>query len=453
MNPRTLIRSLAALVLLIAALGAQAPARASGELSAYVAAPDASYGWREITSGRLGTTEYSVLMLTSQTWHGIVWKHQLIMMRPAKLKAASTQAFLFIHGGRWNPDFEDGEFKMPKEARVFTHLADTLGAPIAILRQVPFQPMFDRREDALIAYTFDNYLKTGEEDWPLLMPMVKSAVRGMDTVQEFAQKQWQIPVERFMVAGASKRGWTTWLTAAVDPRVTSIAPIVIDMLNFKEQIGLQRASFGELSTEVQDYVNINLPARIDSDLGRKLMDMVDPYSYRDQLLQPKLILLGTNDPYWPLDALKLYWGGLSEPKRVLYIPNQGHGIKDYERLTGALSALHRYSGRGDLLPRLSWTFTPTATGLNLNIVADRAPRRVTAWTADSATRDFRKSYWRSHSCKRAKDGSYQCDATFKPGQNTALYGEASFRDKGEPDFSLSSGVCIAAGAGSNLPPC
>ena len=31
--------------------------------------------------------------------------------------------------------------------------------------------------------------------------------------------------------------------------------------------------------------------------------MVDPYSYRERLTQSKLILLSTNDRYWPLDAL------------------------------------------------------------------------------------------------------------------------------------------------------
>lgn len=442
-----------ALSLFTAALCVQAPARADAELANYVAAPDSSYGWKQIHTGRLGTTDYSLLILTSHTWRGVAWKHQLIILRPAKLKAASKQAFLFIHGGRWNPDYENGEFKLPKEARIFTRLADNLGAPVAILRQVPFQPMFERREDALIAYTFDHYLQTGEADWPLLLPMVKSAVRGMDAVQEFTQQQWQLPVEKFMVAGASKRGWTSWLTAATDPRVASVAPMVIDMLNMREQIGLQRATFGELSEQVQDYEKIDLPSRIDSELGRKLIDIVDPYSYRDRLLQPKLILLGTNDRYWPLDALKLYWGGLAEPKRVLYVPNQGHGLKDINRLIGSLSALHRYSARGENLPQVSWAFTPSATGLSVNVQAERAPRRVLAWTAVSATRDFRESRFQSHACKRAKNGSYDCGTSFKPGQFTALYGEASFRDRGEPDFSLSTGVCIAGGPENKPPGC
>ena len=52
----------------------------------------------------------------------------------------------------------------------------------------------------------------------------------MDAVTEFAgQKNYK--VEKFMVAGASKRGWTTWTTAAVDKRVFAAVPIVMVSLN------------------------------------------------------------------------------------------------------------------------------------------------------------------------------------------------------------------------------
>jgi PhoPQ-activated pathogenicity-related protein len=42
--------------------------------------------------------------------------------------------------------------------------------------------MFDRREGAFIAYTCDHFPASGETDWPLLLPMVESAVRAMDAI-------------------------------------------------------------------------------------------------------------------------------------------------------------------------------------------------------------------------------------------------------------------------------
>ena len=50
----------------------------------------------------------------------------------------------------------------------------------------------------------------------------------MDTVDAFVQSEGGRRIEKFLISGASKRGWTTWLTAAVDVRVKAIAPMVID---------------------------------------------------------------------------------------------------------------------------------------------------------------------------------------------------------------------------------
>ena len=427
---------------LLAVAPAWVRADPSGALASYLTVPDPSYTWREVRSTRLGKTDITELLLTSQTWRGIPWKHQLVVLRPSTLEPSSTQAFLFIHGGRWKPEYETGQVPLPREARIFTDLAEKLRAPVAVLRQVPYQPIFDRREDALIAYTFDHYLDTGESDWPLLLPMVKSAARAMDTVQAFVRDRWQVPVDAFTVAGASKRGWTSWLTAAVDPRVASVAPIAIDMLNMPAQIELQRATFGGLSAQVQDYAAIDLPGRVNTERGRSLLAMVDPYAYRKDLSQPKLILLGTNDAYWPLDALKVYWKELSEPKRVLYVPNQGHGVRDLDRLVGGLSALHRYSAHGERLPAVNWTYDVQRDRLGVAVQSNRVPRRVLAWTAASPTRDFREARWTSHRCLRAGDG-YACSVPRSRKGYAAIYAELWFKDDGYPRFPLATVVCNA----------
>jgi PhoPQ-activated pathogenicity-related protein len=315
---------------------------------------------------------------------------------------------------------------------------------VAIVRQVPFEPLFDgRREDALIAYTFERYLDTGDPEWPLLLPMVKSAARAMDAVQQLTHQQWGLEIERFTVTGASKRGWTSWLTAAVDSRVASVAPMVIDMLNMRAQVELQRRTFGGLSEQIQDYEEIHFPERMDSPAGRELVSMVDPYSYRDRLTQPKLILLGTNDPYWPLGALNLYWSELPEEKRVLYLPNQTHDLRDVDRLIGSVAALYRYSEQGRLLPEVSAVFAQRNEQLELSVHTDRSAKRVLAWSATSASRDFHQAHWNSHECRRSETG-YACEVRSNGGY-TAIYAEAMFQDRNEPSFSLSTTVYISGG--------
>jgi PhoPQ-activated pathogenicity-related protein len=422
-------------------------ARAGDELKSYVNAADASYAFHVIHSGRFAGADYLEAILSSQTWHGILWKHQLFVVKPRRLDVRASQALLFIDGGSWNPEYDGTSTQAPpRAAGVFVRLADALHAPVAIVRQVPFEPLFDgRREDALIAYTFDRYLDTGEPDWPLLLPMVKSACRAMDAVQQLAREQWGLPLERFTVTGASKRGWTSWLTAAVDPRVAGVVPMVIDILNMRAQIQLQRQTFGSLSEQIHDFEQIHFSERIDSPTGRELVSMVDPYSYRDRLTQPKLILLGTNDPYWPLDALNLYWSGLQGEKRVLYLPNQTHDLRDVERVIGSVAALNRYTELGKPLPKVTGTFTEQNDRLELSVRTDKTPERVLAWSARSATRDFRQARWRSHACRRSAAG-YECEADTPSDRYTALYAEVQFREPGEHRFSLSTTVHISGAA-------
>ena len=64
--------------------------------------------------------------------------------------------------------------------------------------------------------------------------MVKASLRAMDMTTEFVNDQYSRSLTKWGVSGGSKRGWTAWLTAAVDPeRVKLIVPVVCDFLNFR----------------------------------------------------------------------------------------------------------------------------------------------------------------------------------------------------------------------------
>jgi PhoPQ-activated pathogenicity-related protein len=414
-----------------------------GTLAEYIARPDPSFAWREVASGNLAGAEFVEYLLTSQTWRGVTWKHQLFVLRPTKMTRDAKHGLLFIHGGRWKPEYDGprSNAEPPNEALLFVRLAESIGAPVAIVRQVPFQPLFDRREDALIAYTFEQYLRTGESDWPLLLPMTKSAVRAMDAVQSIVKERWQASIGSFTVAGASKRGWTTWLTAASDKRVMAIAPMVIDVLNMQVQMDHQRATWGTFSDEIQDYSTLDLPSQLKTPRGQTLQSIVDPYSYRRLITQPKLIFLSTNDRYWPLDALKNYWPGLQGPKHVLYVPNQGHGLSDPERVVTGLSAIHRYAAAGKTLPKTTWSFAGAKDALTIQVKSDRPTQRVLVWSARSVSRDFRDSPWTSSECTQAKEG-YACSVERGKEGYTAAFAETSFKDDGIPLFSTTTTVCI-----------
>jgi PhoPQ-activated pathogenicity-related protein len=139
---------------------------------------------------------------------------------------------------------------------------------------------------------------------------VKSLVKAMDALQAFAQREWNFIVRTFVVSGGSKRGWTTWLTAAADPRVKAIAPMVIDTLNMQAQLPHQLKSYGRYSEMIGDYVKRDLVPMPKTAAAKKLWSMVDPWVYREKLTMPTMIINGANDPYWTVDALNLYWDDL-----------------------------------------------------------------------------------------------------------------------------------------------
>ena len=419
-------------------------------LAAYIARPDPTYGWRLRSSGKVKQSRYVELVMSSQTWQDTLWRHQIYIIDPASRIPHSRHALLFIDGGRWNPELDQhaAPGSLPRRAGLFASLAEKLRTPVVILRHVPFQPLFDGlTEDWIIALTFDRYLETGDSEWPLLLPMVKSVVRAMDTTQAVAREQWGVNIDSFTVAGASKRGWTTWLAGAADARVTAIAPMVIDVVNMAEQMAHAQASWGKPSHKIKPYTDRGLHERLTSPEGRSLLEIVDPYSYRRQLRQPKLIINGTNDEYWPLDALNLYWPQLAGEKHVLYVPNQGHDIKDYRRLIGSLVALHRHVAHGLRLPELDWRFEEKSESVRLHVQSDLKPRRMTAWVARSATRDFRTARWKPVPMRR-EGGGYGLSLKRPENGYLAVLGEGTYTRGFDMPSYFSTNVQIFAGGDS-----
>ena len=309
--------------------------------------------------------------------------------------APSDAVLLFITGGDNNNLRPD-----PDDHKTGFTLARACGARVAVLRQVPNQPLLDdKKEDELIAETFVRYLQSKDEEWPLLFPMVKSAVRAMDAVQAWAKERGQ-PAARFIVSGASKRGWTTWLTGASDDRVIAIAPMVIVMLNLGPQGPNQLKVWGQYSEQIHDYVERGLMEKTQTPTGTQLWKMVNPYTYRDRLAKPKMLINGTNDRYWTLNALDLYWGGLKGPKYLVELPNAGHGLdKNRDWAINGLGAFFRQVTTNRPLPQLSWTFDPDKDGeAILTIRAEPAPAppgsgRPARRPATSASRRGARHRW------------------------------------------------------------
>ncbi len=431
-------------VLLVVVVGHAVAEVKTGPLADYVAKEDTSYAWAKRREGDVSGVKFAELILTSQTWRGITWKHQLFVLRPEEVEEPA-RGLLLISGGDWKSELEGpadaARDKQPPEAAILASTVKRLKSPVAILSHVPHQPIFDGKvEDQIIAYTFVEYLKSRDPEWPLLLPMTKSAVRAMDAVQEFGKKEWNLDIASFTVTGGSKRGWTTWLVGAVDPRADAIAPIVIDVLNMPVQMKHQLATWGKYSEMIDDYTKLGIQLYDETEEGKALNAIVDPYSYRHDLSQPKLIVMGTNDRYWPLDALNIYWNDLSGEKYILYIPNNGHGVNDVARLTGSIGALHRKAAGRLQLPKLTWDMAEANGRLRLAVRSDIAPKEVAAWTSAASTRDFRDVKWTSQPAELV-DGAHRYELPVPEQGFAAMFGEAVYEQDGLK-YYLSTNVKI-----------
>ncbi len=403
MIPLRKIVPVLSLVFVLPFAGAAKEAPPPRELGEYIAKPEPEAGWKITGKQSVGLMEIWTLKLTSQVWQGIPWEHDLMVIRPAG--APVDRVFLINEGGSASVE----------KATYMGMLAAKIKAPVALLLGVPKQPLFGgKREDDLIAETFVRYLDSGDGSWPLLLPMTKSLVKAMDALQEFTAKEWGSETQKFIVGGGSKRGWTTWLTAAVDPRVMAITPMVIDVLNFRAQLPHQQESFGAPSEQISPYTKRGLVPLPETPRGQSLWSMVDPWAYRTKFTMPKLIVLGNNDRYWTTDALNLYWDDLPGEKYISYTPNAGHDLternadgskRDPFRAVNNVAAFIRHQLTGKPLPKLSWKHDDAPDGgLRLSVKADPPPKEARLWVATAETRDFRDSRWESRTLEVAEGG-------------------------------------------------
>ena len=126
-----------------------------------------------------------------------------------------------------------------------------------------------------------------------------------------------------------QRGWTAWLVASVDPRVVATVPVVMDLLNFKENIMHQFKAYGGWSFALEPYWELNLTYYFDHPKFDDLASIMDPFEHRDKLIMPKLVVNCANDEFFNLDNTRYWWDDMPmayEMNRFLMLPNADHPV-------------------------------------------------------------------------------------------------------------------------------
>ena len=295
----------------------------------------------------------------------------------------------------------------------------------------------------LIAYCWDKFLDSGDLRWLPRFPMVKSVVRAMDCIQEWSKKEG-IPVEKFVVAGGSKRGWTTWMTGATDHRVEAIVPIVIDVLNVDEQLFHHGATYGFWARALGDYVHHGIVQNPDHPRMQELHSMEDPYSYLDRLTLPKYIVNGSGDQFFVPDSSRFYYDDLQGEKHLYYVPNTDHGVDKNPASVTSIVAFYQMIIDGRARPEATWTFEDDGS---IRVRSDVPPLAVNLWQAHNPdARDFRldtigKAY-KPTALKAEPDGSWVGKAAPAAKGWTAAFIELEYDSGGLFPFRQTTAVRI-----------
>ncbi len=451
-------RILAALLIASPLLTAAAPRQAAPQpqaaqtaLDRYVAAPDANFSWKVLKPLPAQGVTATLLEMTSQKWlteqevERPLWTHWLTVVRPPEVK--SDVALLFITGGSL-------ERQPPSSPPAWlVNAARDTGTVTAELRLVPNQPVVfkddptrkPRTEDDFIAYTWDKFLRTGDEKWPARLPMTKSAVRAMDAVTQFAAGAdgGGSKVARFVVSGASKRGWTTWTTAAVDRRVIAIVPAVIDMLNLEPSFIHHYRAYGTYSDAVKDYTEHGIMDWMGTPQFRALMKIEEPYEYRDRLTIPKLILNASGDQFFLPDSSQFYFDDLKGEKHVRYVPNASHAIDKSD----AIETLHAFYAAvvaDTPRPEVKWTFEKDGS---IKVVTKQLPSSVQLWQAvNPKARNFRLDtigpVYTNTPLQPSGPNTWVGTVKAPPAGWTAFFVEMTFPGTGKYPLKLTSGVRV-----------
>ena len=451
----------------------------AGELTAlekYVRADDGAFAWKLEKSVRVeGKTPgtWNALRMTSQIWQTAgevsvpAWTHWVNIWVPDVL--VSDKPILFIGGGRRRDEVPGGP---PKELEMFA----AAGAIVIAVDNVPNQPMrlgddpADRDEDGLVARTWVRAMQTGDATWLARFPMVKSAVKAIDAFEAFAKAN---PLTRasldgkaldasfkpgkYLVAGGSKRGWTTWLTAAVDDRIGALVPLVIDVLDVPAQMKHHYEAYGFWAPSLNDYVETGLADRFDrldqDPAMRAVLAHEDPIFWQSRIgAKPKLLINASGDEFFVPDSSQIYTGRLAQPWGLRYVPNTGHSLKGSSAPMD-LIAFYLVWASGGTMPELTCTAGQIEQGnpLSLTVRTSSRPDRVRVWSVTTkGPRDFRVGEtgktWVSTDIEPVDENGTVYMPTFLPPESghAASFVEAIFpaAKPGQPNPVVTSSVYV-----------
>jgi PhoPQ-activated pathogenicity-related protein len=423
--------------------------KSSTILSDYVHSIDSTYRYELVKTVPGEKYDFLVLKMYSQHWltaeivNTTEWWHWISIVVPKGVKYET--GMMWIGGGSTKSKFPESP-----DAIILAAATNT-NSIVAQIHNVPFQPLIfandsfgERREDEIITYGWRKFLEGGAKDedaiWLARLPMTKAVKLAMDAVSDVIEKNYSQKLNTYVVGGASKRGWTTWTTAAVDKRVVAIIPVVIDMLNMEPSFVHHYKNYGFWAPAVEDYEREKIFDWAGTPEYDRLLEIVEPYSYRTRYDMPKLIINAAGDEFFQPDSWEFYWEDLIGEKHLQYVPNYGHNVGKSDAVPNLISF---YASILNNSPRPEYKWEVLENHIKFQLDPTQKPSSVKLWTAyNEAARDFRIDVfgpkWEATEIPISENGLYEVPMTAPQKGFQGYFLEVSF--PGKLPFKVTSGI-------------
>lgn len=356
-----------------------------------------------------------------------------------------------------------------------TQVATSMGVIVGELRTVPNQflcftePLpgdpydgdYCLDEDFLMNYGMEWFMRgslTPEENplWLARLGMVKASVWANTILQEVAlERTGRVPQE-FFIYGASKRGATVWLVAAVDDRVIGVCPIVIDAANMNENAHRRYMALGNRLFN-DDNMYKRTIGYTDHPQGVPFGLIDDPYFYFGRLTNVfKLFQFAASDAYFEPDSSRWWWYDLPGSKHIRYTPMLHYDfyIRQTDQIVGNMIAWAKYIVNNRALPEIVWSVTEGNRSITVTVTRGGTPSKVAMYHLNNRETQYRTfsplhgapTNWIETTLQPISPGVYRAEQD-EPAQGwTAFFMQLEFptgySDEFEQTFRISSLVSV-----------
>jgi len=335
-----------------------------------------------------------------------IWWHFMGIAIPDVIKHPG-HGILMIEGAQNNDNYEPPD-RADASGLTAVSTANDTGIVTGYVMSVPNQPVhfyndpsFRRRtEDAIIAWTWRTYLDSpdDESDQTIIerMPMTKAAKRGLDTIAAVAKvRAPETNIDKFIVTGASKRGWTAWSIAATDRRVMAAIPMVFSLINVRNGSVPQHNQDmdGAWSFALQPYYREGLTGEFYTPKTRYIYEVEDMIFFEERFKIPILAISSTGDEFFLPDDNHSWWHRIPGPTWFMLLPNAEHTMAPHYVQMYETSMNFIISVVEDIpMPKVSWTLGNTSTGGTVRFHTDPPPVSIKAFWAVTLKNDTRRDF-------------------------------------------------------------